>query len=68
MLRLIEHPAERRAMGAAARADSSRYSMTTVRHQWERLFADLAAARGRPAPAASPAPSGQQRGQDRQHQ
>ena len=46
MLRLIENPDERRAMGAAARADSGRYSMSAVRQDWERLFAELTAARG----------------------
>ena len=50
MLRLIEQPAERRAMGAAARADSSRYSMASVRQAWVQLFTELAAARGLPAP------------------
>ncbi|MEU8612894.1 glycosyltransferase family 4 protein [Actinoplanes sp. NPDC048791] len=64
MMRLIEDPAGRRAMGAAARADSSRYSMSTVREVWERLFAELAAGRG----AAVPDPAAQQIGHDRQHQ
>lgn len=44
MLRLIENPAERRAMGAAARVASGRYSTTTVRQEWEKLFTELAAA------------------------
>jgi glycosyltransferase involved in cell wall biosynthesis len=45
MLRLIENPAERRAMGAAARADSDRFSMGRVREDWAQLFTELAAAR-----------------------
>jgi glycosyltransferase involved in cell wall biosynthesis len=43
---LIEDPDRRRAMGAAARRGVERFSMPVVRQQWERLFADLAAARG----------------------
>jgi glycosyltransferase involved in cell wall biosynthesis len=65
MLRLIEEPAERRAMGAAARADSSRYSMPAVRRAWEELFAELAAARGISSSAAAPGAGSQQSGQDR---
>jgi glycosyltransferase involved in cell wall biosynthesis len=38
---LIEDPAKRRAMGAAAREDAERYSITTVRRRWEELFIDL---------------------------
>jgi glycosyltransferase involved in cell wall biosynthesis len=45
---LIEDPAKRKAMGAAARTASERYSMAAVRAKWEQLFADLVAAR-RPA-------------------
>jgi len=67
MLRLIENPAERRAMGAAARADSSRYSMSAVRQEWERLFAELAAARAGSPPAAPFRPGKQQSGHDRHH-
>ena len=47
MTRLIENPAERRAMGAAARADSDRFSMARVRDDWERLFTELAEPRSR---------------------
>ena len=47
MTRLIENPAERRAMGAAARADSDRFSMVRVRDDWERLFTELAEPRSR---------------------
>jgi glycosyltransferase involved in cell wall biosynthesis len=70
MLRLIEDPAERRAMGAAARAGSDRFSMATVRRQWLQLFTELAAERGWP-PAVSSGPGEQQSGHDRhdrQHQ
>ena len=42
---LIEHPAKRKAMGAAALAASESYSMPAVRQMWEELFADLVAAR-----------------------
>ena len=42
---LIEHPDRRRAMGAAARTASERYSMASVRAKWEELFAELVAAR-----------------------
>lgn len=59
MLRLIENPAERRAMGAAARADD-RYSISTVRTEWVRLFTELAAAR-RGSPPAAPFRPGEQR-------
>jgi hypothetical protein len=34
-------------MGAAARADSIRFSIATVGCRWEQLFTELAAARGR---------------------
>jgi glycosyltransferase involved in cell wall biosynthesis len=67
MIRLIENPAERRAMGAAARADSSRFSMATVRHDWERLFAELAAGRAGKSPAAASGAGGQRSGHDRRH-
>ena len=39
---LIEDPAKRRAMGAAAYERSRTYSMSSVTLQWERLFTDLA--------------------------
>jgi glycosyltransferase involved in cell wall biosynthesis len=71
MLRLIEEPAERRAMGAAARAGSDRFSTATVRRRWLQLFAELAAERGWSPPAASFGPGEQQSGHDRhdrQHQ
>ncbi|MFI7539800.1 glycosyltransferase family 4 protein [Actinoplanes sp. NPDC049599] len=71
MNRLIEQPAERRAMGAAARADSGRFAMAKVRDDWERLFTDLAAARGWSPPAPALGPGEQQSGHDRhdrQHQ
>jgi glycosyltransferase involved in cell wall biosynthesis len=42
---LIEDPARRRAMGAAARADAERYSIVGVRRRWEELFAELTSAR-----------------------
>ena len=67
MLRLIENPAERRAMGAAARADSARFSITTVRSRWERLFTELAAARAGSPPAAALGPGEQHSGHDRHH-
>ncbi|RSM62132.1 glycosyltransferase family 4 protein [Actinoplanes sp. ATCC 53533] len=63
MLRLIENPAERRAMGAAARADS-RYSIGTVRNDWVRLFTELAAARRGSPPAAPLGPGKQRSGHD----
>ncbi|WP_238547225.1 glycosyltransferase family 4 protein [Actinoplanes friuliensis] len=44
--RLIEHPDDRRAMGAAARERSYRHSMLTVRQEWERLFTELSTSRG----------------------
>ena len=73
MLRLIENPAERRAMGAAARAGSSRFSMATVRQEWEKLFGELAAARGWSPSATGFRPVRQRSGHDhhphhRQHQ
>jgi glycosyltransferase involved in cell wall biosynthesis len=43
--KLIENPDERRAMGAAARESSSRYSMPVVRDIWEKFFAELTGAR-----------------------
>lgn len=42
---LIENPAKRRAMGAAAGEESERYSTTSVRRSWEELFAELNLAR-----------------------
>jgi glycosyltransferase involved in cell wall biosynthesis len=42
---LIESPARRRAMGAAASARSQDYSIDTVRRKWDRLFGELAASR-----------------------
>jgi glycosyltransferase involved in cell wall biosynthesis len=42
---LIEDPDRRRAIGAAARESSAEFTMPAVRACWERLFADLAAAR-----------------------
>jgi glycosyltransferase involved in cell wall biosynthesis len=42
---LIEDPARRRAMGAAAIEGAERYSITAVRQRWEELFAGLAAGR-----------------------
>ena len=42
---LIEHPDRRAAMRAAARESSASYSMPVVREQWERLLAELCAAR-----------------------
>jgi glycosyltransferase involved in cell wall biosynthesis len=56
MCRLIENPDERRAMGAAARESSGRYSMPAVREIWETFFAELAGTRGRVTarPGASP--------------
>lgn len=38
---LIEDPASRRAMGAAAVADAARYSIDAVARRWEALFAEL---------------------------
>jgi glycosyltransferase involved in cell wall biosynthesis len=49
---LIENPAKRKAMGAAALKASERYSMSSVGQMWEHLFADLAEAR-RPKSALS---------------
>lgn len=65
MLRLIENPAERRAMGAAAHADSGRYSIGAVREDWVRLFTELAAARGGSPPTPPFRPRQQQGGHDR---
>lgn len=42
---LIEDPAKRRAMGAAAWEESERYSTASVRRSWEELFAELNLAR-----------------------
>lgn len=66
MLRLIENPAERRAMGAAARLDSDRYSIGAVRAEWVRLFTELTAARAGSPPAAPRGPGRQRSGQDDQ--
>jgi glycosyltransferase involved in cell wall biosynthesis len=68
MLRLIENPAERRALGTAARADSSRFAMATVRQDWERLFAELTTARSRPAVPTQRTGSRQRSTQDSRHQ
>lgn len=38
---LIENPGRRRAMGAAAGEDAERYSISSVQHRWEALFAEL---------------------------
>lgn len=38
---LIEDPARRRALGAAARQASERFSITSVRGMWHRLYLDL---------------------------
>jgi glycosyltransferase involved in cell wall biosynthesis len=67
MIRLIENPAERRAMGAAARVDSSRFSMTTVRQDWVRLFTQLGPTRGWKPPVQAVRSAAQQSGHDRQH-
>jgi len=45
MCRMIENPDERRALGAAALESSGRYSMSTVRLAWEKLFGELAGTR-----------------------
>jgi glycosyltransferase involved in cell wall biosynthesis len=42
---LIEHPARRKELGAAALKAAERYSMSSVAKEWEQLFADLVAAR-----------------------
>jgi glycosyltransferase involved in cell wall biosynthesis len=42
---LIEDPARRRAMGAAALADAARYSIDAVARRWEELFLELLVAR-----------------------
>jgi glycosyltransferase involved in cell wall biosynthesis len=42
---LIENPARRKAMGAAALKAAERYSMSTVGRMWEQLFAELVDAR-----------------------
>ena len=68
MLRLIENPAERRALGAAARAGSSRFAMATVRQDWERLFVELAETRSRPAVPKQRAGGRQRSTQDSRHQ
>jgi glycosyltransferase involved in cell wall biosynthesis len=44
---LIENPEQRRAMGAAARETSARYSIPVIRAAWEDLFESLTAARVR---------------------
>jgi glycosyltransferase involved in cell wall biosynthesis len=46
---LIESPARRRAMGAAALTRSRAYSIDAVRRKWERLFDELAASRAKGA-------------------
>jgi glycosyltransferase involved in cell wall biosynthesis len=45
MCELIEDRPRRRAMGAAARRDSRRYSIVAVRRRWQELFSDLTRAR-----------------------
>jgi glycosyltransferase involved in cell wall biosynthesis len=50
---LIEDPARRRAMGAAALQDSERYSIGHVRRRWEELFSELTTARSGAVPAMS---------------
>lgn len=47
---LIEDPAKRRAMGAAAMEVSERYPITSMRRRWEELFSDLIAARSTARP------------------
>jgi glycosyltransferase involved in cell wall biosynthesis len=42
---LVDDPAERHAMGAAAHQAAARYDITTVGWQWETLLTDLLAAR-----------------------
>ena len=42
---LIEHPAKRKAMGAASLKAAERFSMSSIRQMWEELFADLTAGR-----------------------
>ncbi|HEX8628323.1 MAG TPA: glycosyltransferase [Catenuloplanes sp.] len=49
LLELIDDPARRRAMGAAARANAQRYDPAVVAESYERLFTDLAADRARRA-------------------
>ncbi|WIM98730.1 glycosyltransferase family 4 protein [Actinoplanes oblitus] len=52
MIRLIESPAERETLGAAARATAAQYESPVILARWEELFADLA--RHRTHPAAGP--------------
>ncbi|MFF8290693.1 glycosyltransferase family 4 protein [Streptomyces sp. NPDC016309] len=63
LLRLIDDPALRRRMGAAAVANGRRFDPGPVAKRYEELFAGLGAAAtqraglpSRPAPAAAPAP------------
>ncbi|GAA4601691.1 glycosyltransferase involved in cell wall biosynthesis [Actinoplanes octamycinicus] len=56
MIRLIENPAERETLGAAARATAVHYESPVILARWEELFADLAGQRTGPAP--SPVPAG----------
>ncbi|MEV0405924.1 glycosyltransferase family 4 protein [Actinoallomurus sp. NPDC050550] len=42
---LIDDPAKRRAMGAAAHQAAARYDVTTIAGQWENLLAELLAGR-----------------------
>ncbi|MCO5995296.1 glycosyltransferase family 4 protein [Actinoallomurus rhizosphaericola] len=44
---LIDDPARRHAMGAAAHQAAARYDIATVARRWETLFTDLIAARAR---------------------
>ncbi|GAB3963365.1 hypothetical protein GCM10029978_020900 [Actinoallomurus acanthiterrae] len=43
---LIDDPAKRRAMGAAAHQAAARYDVTTIAWQWENLLTELLANRG----------------------
>jgi glycosyltransferase involved in cell wall biosynthesis len=45
IVRLIEDPDQRRAMGAAAHASSRRFFMPSVRESWQQLFAELTSSR-----------------------
>jgi len=60
LLALMDDPALRRRLGAAALEKAAEYDVRRLAGRWERLFAELAAAKGqasRPGAAAAPAPA-----------
>lgn len=46
IISLIEDPERRKRMGAAAHEKSQQYATSGISEEWEKLFSDLAAARG----------------------